>query len=195
MSAQNRRDTLSPSNRAILLFSAVVLVSLGIWCFVLAVRFGLWAIAPRESLNNRMLALISLLIELTLGLLLILGGTISVYLDRIGKAGIGNLWSLLHPSFAKLVTLIILIALSVFALTERTATSKLTWQENRGVPLAFLSLTEHRGPCGPDFNFCTSRHFDALYPLQLVADGLVLYYATCVFGFAIQKVSRRLTSH
>jgi hypothetical protein len=184
MSVQSQKSTRFSINWIVLWLGAVILVGLGIRCVVLAGRFGLWVIMPRASLNNRILALISLLVELTLGLLLILGGAFSAYLGGIGKASVRNLWFLLRPSFPKLVILIILIALSVFALTERVPTSKVTWQENRGVPLAFLSLTEHR--LGPGLNFCMRRYLDAFEPFLLISNGLIFYYVTCVVSYIIQ---------
>lgn len=63
---------------------------------------------------------------------------------------------LLRPTFLKLMIVVVLFALTLLIVTERKATSKVTWEETRGTPLAFMTLTQYQGPCGSEGGFCTN---------------------------------------
>jgi hypothetical protein len=101
--------------------------------------------------------------------------------------------TLLRPDLAKLSVLVILASLSLLVVAGREATSKVTWRENRGAPLAFVTLTRYRGPCGPEFKVCEKLHVEAWHPLPFLMNSLVLYLISCVIG-STSYVRRRPVS-
>jgi hypothetical protein len=92
-----------------------------------------------------------------------------------------------HLTLPKSIVLIVLIALSILALSEYQPTTKITWEESRGVPLAFLTVTETRGPCSAGAAFWKCRFVENFHPLQLIANAMIIYYAVCVGSQAVQE--------
>jgi hypothetical protein len=92
-----------------------------------------------------------------------------------------------HLTLPKSTVLIVLIALSILALSEYRATTMITWEESRGVPLAFLTVTETRGPCLAGAAFWKCRFVENFHLLQLIANTMIIYYAVCVSSQAVQK--------
>jgi len=191
VTTQGQETIILGIKRAVLGVGGIIIACLGIWCFPLAMRAGVSVVYPGVSVNTRVLALVSFLAESVFCLLLCFSGMFSI--RSVGRVRSGSVGLLLRPSLPKLIILIILVALSVLALTERVPTTKVTWRESRGIPLTFLILTEYRGPCWPEADFCTYRFLEALYPSPLIVVVLVSYYSACLFHSALQKVRRRLT--
>jgi len=186
MTTRKSEGTLVNVNRGVFWVSGAVSISLGVWCLRLALRSGLSTIwLDSIPIDTRMMTLLSFVVEMVFFSLLCFSGGFSAYLGS--TTGTGSVWSALSPSFLKLTVLLGLIALSVLVLSERAATSKITWRESRGAPLAFLSVTEYRGP-DADFNFCTYRIFNNLHLLPLVLDAFAIYYSICVGSQALRRL-------
>lgn len=98
--------------------------------------------------------------------------------------------SFLRPSWTKLFVGACLISLSVLVIARSEPTSKVTWEVSRGAPLGFLGVSEYRGPCAPDHNYCIRRHFDAIRLIPLLMDGFVIYLAVCLIG-SFTKILRQ----
>ena len=93
-----------------------------------------------------------------------------------------KIWFFLRPNLVKLIILMIVILSSLSVVTEREATSKVTWSEKRGVPWPFLTLTEYQGPC-PPVNFCTKVYIQTFHPFELLLDILGWYVISCILFF------------
>ncbi len=100
-----------------------------------------------------------------------------------------NVWSLVRPNLLQLAIWVILLALLLSVATQRIATSKVTWEETRGIPLAFATFGEYRGPCGPEGDFCVKFGVQSLYPFPLALDILILYLTSCIVSFALHRVA------
>jgi hypothetical protein len=85
---------------------------------------------------------------------------------------------------------VLLLASSLLVVAERTATSKVTWRERRGAPLAFATFAAYRGPCGTPPGFCEARRLAAWSPAALLLDGLGLYVVVCGVGFMWARMGR-----
>jgi hypothetical protein len=80
--------------------------------------------------------------------------------------------SILRPTLLKLIVTFITVLLTLFVVSQRTATSKVSWNESRGAPLPFLNLVEYQGPC-PPVSFCTEVQVNSLQLLPLLIDILI----------------------
>ena len=85
-----------------------------------------------------------------------------------------------YPTLLNMAMLIILIVLSVLALSEYRATSKISWEESRGLPFSFLTFTEIRGICNAGIAFWKCRSFENLSLVALIIDVLIVYAVICV---------------
>lgn len=183
-----QNNTHAPSGQVISWGSGLVLIGLSIWCLRSALQCGLPSILPdRISIGSPVMTLISLTGGVAFFLFLCLGGVFSAYLGSTRNAS--STWSLLQPNSLKLAVLASLIAFSVLVLSERTATSKITWRETRGAPLAFLTVTEYRGP-DVDLGYRIFRVFENLNALALAVDISVVYYAICTSAEALRRLTR-----
>jgi len=84
-----------------------------------------------------------------------------------------------YPTLLKVAALIFLIVLSILARFEYEATSKISWQESRGLPFAFLTFTEIRGLCNAGIAFWKCRSFESINLLVLITDILIIYFMVC----------------
>ena len=101
-----------------------------------------------------------------------------------------KVWFFLRPNLVKLVILMIAMSLTLLIVTEREATSKVTWNENRGAPFPFLTLTKYQGPC-PPLDFCTEVHIHAFHPFALLLNILGWYIISCVLSLGYRRMFRR----
>jgi hypothetical protein len=97
--------------------------------------------------------------------------------------------SFLRPNFLKLAILILALSLTLLIVTEREATSKVSWQEKRGAPLSFLTLVEYRGPCPPS-SFCAKVRIRDLHFSALLIDILGWYIISCAVFLVFRRVFR-----
>ena len=98
----------------------------------------------------------------------------------------------LRPNLVKLIVMMIAMLLTLLVITERDATSKVTWNEHRGAPLPFLTLAKYEGPC-PPLGFCTEVHIQTLHPFELLLDALGWYIVSCLLfsGYARITMGRK----
>jgi hypothetical protein len=89
----------------------------------------------------------------------------------------------LRPNLLKLLFLTILLAVTCFVPIGHKATSKISWQENRGIPLAIVTLSGYEGPCS-NSNLCREVSIQNIWPIAFILDIFVWYMVTClVFHF------------
>lgn len=85
-----------------------------------------------------------------------------------------------HLSLLKFVIIVLLISLSTYLPNQQTATTKITWEVNRGIPFTVLTLDECRGPCTPSV-FSYSGVIKSFFVLGLLLNILVI----CIFVFMV----------
>lgn len=182
MVAPKARSSLLHLRRAIFWLGSAILAGLGIWCLYSAFKLGISSVVEFGSApaDTRIAALVSCIVGIFFFIFTGVSGASSFYLGIAAtKISIRNTFRL---SLLKLVVLIAVIGISVFAFSERNPTTKVTWEENRGVPLAFLVVTELRGPVWP-----TRRVYESVSFFPLLANISVTYYAICVSGQTLQQ--------
>ena len=87
-----------------------------------------------------------------------------------------------RPTFTKIVLLMILVGVTSFIVTGRKATSKVSWQEKRGVPLAFMTIVVYKGPC-PQNNTCQEANLQTFNTFALLLDIFSWYVISCLMEF------------
>jgi hypothetical protein len=87
-------------------------------------------------------------------------------------------WGFLRPNFVKTLFLLFLLAMTLSVVSGRQATSKVSWQENRGIPFRFVTLTGYAGPCEQN-GFCREMNIQNFYPYMLVIDVIGWYLVSC----------------
>jgi len=155
----------------------LIISGTGIWCLYLTVVSAIFALSPGgiNGMPNdmRITALISIGVMVIFSCLFLLSGASSMFLSQ-------RMQIHYQPTLLKVMTLILLIVLSVFAQVEYEATSKISWAESRGIPFAFLNFTEIRAVCNAGIEFWKCRSFENLNPLALIIDLLIIYSVVCV---------------
>jgi len=101
--------------------------------------------------------------------------------------------SFLRFDYSKLLVLVALVLMTMLVVVSREATSKVSWEQMRGIPFPFLVITEYRGPCQPLNTFCIDLFFQRIYPIELLKDILIWYVVSCamVLGYEVLKKQRR----
>jgi len=130
----------------------------------------------------RMMALISFGVIVIFFGLFLFGGA-----SRILQSGAKQISY--SPTLPNVAMLIVLVILSVLALSEYRATSKISWTESRGLPFSFVTFTEIRGVCSGGIEFWKCRSLESLNPAALIIDVLVVYSVICIIAEAL-SVSR-----
>jgi hypothetical protein len=100
-----------------------------------------------------------------------------------------KLLNFLRPNFTKLLMLFILILMSILVLVHREATSKVLWDQIRGIPYPFLVLTEYRGPCLPEKTFCVEINVQEIYYIELLKNIVIWYVISCAL-ISVYKTAR-----
>ena len=186
MTIQKPENRAARISRIIFWACGIVLISLSIWCLYLAAKFGLWAIRLETTpIDMRATFFVSSCIAMVFFSFLCISGIMSI--RQVSTLEDAGGLTAFHLTLPKSTALIVLIALSVLALSEYQATTKITWEESRGIPLAFLTVTETRGPCLAGAAFWKCRFVEDFHPLQLIANAMVIYYAVCVSSQAVQE--------
>jgi hypothetical protein len=85
----------------------------------------------------------------------------------------------LRPNLPKILLLAILLAVTCFVSTGYKATSKVSWQENRGIPLAIVTLAGYEGP-GSNSNLCREVRIQNIWPIAFILDIFVWYMVSCL---------------
>jgi hypothetical protein len=130
-------------------------------------------------IDMRIMAFISIGVTMIFSCLFLFSGASSIIRSKVTRINYS-------PTMLNVAMLAVLIFLSVLALSEYSATSKISMAESRGLPFPFLALTEVRGICHTGMAFWQCRLFENLNPLLLIIDVLIVYVAICV---SIQTVS------
>lgn len=99
----------------------------------------------------------------------------------------------LRPSLFKVVIWAVAIFLTLLVVVEREATSKVSWDQTRGIPFPFLLLTEYRGPCPPLNDFCVRFNLQTIYPFGSLLDILIWYFVACAL-VSLPLMKRRVFS-
>jgi hypothetical protein len=176
----------------------VILIGFSVWCLHLSIRFGLWTISLNPTpIDIRLTFFVSVCVTLAFFLLMLIAGIFSFFLgsktDSIGMLAVFRL------SIAKLAILVVLLTLSVLALSEYGYTTKITVEERRGVPLSFTTVGELRVMCISGLALWKCRHVEEIHSVQLLANALMIYYSVCIIAQAWQEFKlganlRRLTT-
>jgi hypothetical protein len=103
-----------------------------------------------------------------------------------------KLWLFFRPDFIKSTLLLLLMILVTLAVTERNATSKVSWQEKRGAPFYFVTISGYEGPCSENA-FCRDVNIQSFNLWALMVDVAGWYLISCaiVFGYEILKKQHR----
>ncbi|MCL7455155.1 MAG: hypothetical protein M8467_19130, partial [Anaerolineae bacterium] len=70
---------------------------------------------------------------------------------------------------------LLLLGASLLSVVDRAATTKVTWMESRGIPVAWLHVSDLLFACDLDALVCGKRTFESLEPLAL-AFGVLLFF-------------------
>ena len=74
-----------------------------------------------------------------------------------------------RPNLIKLIILTVIMALTLLVVSNYKATSKVTWEESRGIPLPFVTLNKYQGPCS-SFNICRETNLQTIHFLNGLID-------------------------
>lgn len=75
-------------------------------------------------------------------------------------------------ALAWLAVLLLFFLLSMIP-SRSEPTSKVTWEDRRGLPIAFVQINRYTGPCAPE-QTCSRIYVAGFDPLALVMDILIL---------------------
>lgn len=90
--------------------------------------------------------------------------------------------NLFQPTLPQVILLLILLSLSTIILTDKYATTKVTYEERRGIPFTVFTIAEVRyGPC-EDVNSQCVRRVSEVYFANFFLNALILYLAVLLFG-------------
>ncbi len=93
-----------------------------------------------------------------------------------------------RPGLIKLIILIITMLLASFVTIGYEATSKVSWEENRGIPLSFLTIVGYAGPCSESL-YCRDASIQTFRPLELLLDVLIWYGFSCLLFSGYKKIA------
>lgn len=89
---------------------------------------------------------------------------------------------LLRPSANQLVILLILVLLSSTVVTKRFATTKVTWEESRGIPLTVVIIGEIRyRPCRLGSPDCI-RSIERVFIPNLLLNAFFVHLVLSILG-------------
>jgi hypothetical protein len=154
----------------------VITLGTGIWCLYLTVESALFALS-RGGINGmpidmRITAIVSTGVTMIFSCLFIFSGASNMLRRQTMQVNYS-------PTLLKVAMLISLIVFSVLARVEYEATSKISWEESRGLPFAFLTFTEIRGLCKTGIIFWECRSIYSLRPMAFMMDVLIVYFVVC----------------
>ena len=89
-----------------------------------------------------------------------------------------KLWLFFRPDFIKTILLLLLMTMATLAVTDRKATSKVSWQENRGAPYSFVTVSGYEGPCSENA-FCRDVNIASFNLWALIVDIAGWYLVSC----------------
>jgi hypothetical protein len=156
--------------------TGIAAIGICFWCLYWTIENALFALSPGGihgmAIDMRITAVLSTLTTMIFTCLFFLRGTSSILRNHKIQTNIS-------PTPLKLVALILLMVLSVFARLDYEATTKVTFVESRGIPFAFLTVTEIRGLCSTGMIFWECRTIASFNFMALIANVLIIYYLIC----------------
>jgi hypothetical protein len=161
-----------------------IIFGTGIWCLYVTLTSASFALSPGGihgmPIDMRITAAVSSGVAIIYSFLFLYGGAAGIVRNKEKHINF-------HPTLFKCTTLIILVVLSILARSEYGATTKISFDESRGLPFAFLTFTEIRGVCNAGIMFWKCRFYDNLNPLVLLIDVLIIYAVVCMEVEALLK--------
>jgi hypothetical protein len=155
----------------------LITIGVGVWCLDVTSKSALFALSPGGingmPIDMRITAIVSTGVTVIFSFLFLFSGAASII--RIQKMQVNY-----SPTLLKVAILILLVVLSVFARTGYEATSKISWEESRGLPFAFLTLTEIRGLCNTGIIFWECRSIYNLNLMAFIIDAIIIYFTVCI---------------
>jgi hypothetical protein len=101
-----------------------------------------------------------------------------------------KVWLFFQPNSIKISLALAILLATLLIVSRHEPTSKVSWEQYRGAPLPFLSLTEYRGPCGLDTGLCINLHFQAIHPGAMLVNLLGWYTVSCILVLGYEKIFR-----
>ena len=101
----------------------------------------------------------------------------------------------LRPNFPKVVVLVIFILMTTAIIVYREPTSKVSWDQLRGVPFPFLAITEYRGPCPPTNTFCVKYFLQEVRLIDFLQNILIWYLVSCLLVSIIEPIGGRFRAN
>jgi len=100
-----------------------------------------------------------------------------------GTLGLGDAISIRRQD---LVMGVFLLAASTLVITRQTATSFVSWEEERGAPLAWVQSGRYYGPCYDEPRVCTNYWLQSVRPGLLIVD----FAAMCIAAGQVRRLPR-----
>ena len=91
---------------------------------------------------------------------------------------------ILLPNLTKILLLIFLVSITSLVGREYQKTSKLSRQENRGIPLSFVTISVYEGPCQEN-DYCKEINVKSVYPHALIINIIICYIVSCLTVFGL----------
>lgn len=98
-----------------------------------------------------------------------------------------TIWLFLRPSILKVILLAVMLVIASYVVTKHEATSKVSWQENRGIPLSFLIISGYTGPCSPRYA-CQELKVQKFQMITLLLDIISWYIISCLVVLVCESV-------
>ena len=92
-----------------------------------------------------------------------------------------------YPSLKKILILLVLITVATLVKTHVDATSKVSWNVERGIPFTYLDTTLYKGPC-PTKPYCETETIEALYFIPLITNIAVWYVISCIVSLLFERL-------
>lgn len=97
------------------------------------------------------------------------------------RISLSQVYQFLYPSSYKIICSIILLVISSLFITQRIATSKISWQLERGFPFTTIISTRSEGPCQSTAN-CETESINEIKIFSFAANLIFWYTATCLIS-------------
>jgi hypothetical protein len=100
------------------------------------------------------------------------------------------LWSFLRPNIVRIVLLAFLAISTSLIIVGYEATSKVSWQGNRGMPFHFVTISGYNGPC-PGNDLCRDADIQSFNPWALIIDVAIWYLVACTMVLVYEAVKKQ----
>jgi hypothetical protein len=79
---------------------------------------------------------------------------------------------------------------STMIIIDHNATSKVSWQEERGIPFRFVNISGYEGPCS-EKDFCREVKIQDFYLWALIFDIVGWYLVSCTISLAYHSIKKK----